>query len=192
MAAQYMFRQWCCIWTNWGNGKEQVSTEGCIFKIKSTFVMLTVSGQQHSFSTHERMFFWKFSRQKMSEGTRNPNLRIHGKCSNPTIWAFRARYLLSHVCEYWIWWYRYFLNNVSIWNVNCVQATAFIFDTRTDVLLKVTNFLRQKMSRPEGDSNPQHSDSYRMLKPLELSGPGICCPIFVNTGSGGIEIIKIK
>ena len=25
-----------------------------------------------------------------------------------TIWAIRARHLLSHVVEYWLWWYRYF------------------------------------------------------------------------------------
>ena len=50
-----------------------------------------------------------------------------------------------------------------LWNVNCEWATAFIFYTRTDVLVKVSKFLRQKMSRPERDSNPQPSDSCRML-----------------------------
>ena len=34
------------------------------------------------------------------------------------------------------------------WNVNCAWATAFIFDTRIGVLVKVSNFLRQKLSRP--------------------------------------------
>ena len=58
---------------------------------------------------------------------------------------------------------RYFLCKVNIWYVNCARATAFIFDTRTGVLVKVSKFLRQKMSRPEGDSNPQPSDSCRML-----------------------------
>ena len=29
------------------------------FEVKLTFEMLTVRGQQHSFSTHERMFLWK-------------------------------------------------------------------------------------------------------------------------------------
>ena len=55
------------------------------------------------------------------------------------------------------------LSKVNIWNANCVQATAFIFDTPAGVLVKVSKFLRQKMSRPEGDSNPQCSDSCRML-----------------------------
>ena len=30
-----------------------------IFEVKLTFEMLTVRGQQHSFSTHERVFLWK-------------------------------------------------------------------------------------------------------------------------------------
>ena len=34
-----------------------------------------------------------------------------------TIWAIRARHLLSHVFEYWLWRYRYFLCKVSIFEV---------------------------------------------------------------------------
>ena len=49
---------------------------------------------------------------------------------------------------------RYFLSKVKIWNVNCAQATAFIFNTRTGVLVKVSKFLRQKMYRPGVDANP--------------------------------------
>ena len=76
-----------------------------------------------------------------------------------TIWAVGARYFLSHVLEHWLWWYRYFLCKLNMWNANCVRATAFIFNTRTDVLVKVLKFFRQKLSRPEGDTNP---DNYRM------------------------------
>ena len=43
----------------------------------------------------------------------------------------RARYLLFHVFEYWLWRYRYFQSKVNMWNVNCSRATAFIFDTRS-------------------------------------------------------------
>ena len=39
---------------------------------------------------------------------------------------------------------KYFLSKVNIWNVKYVRATAFIFDTRTGVLVKVSKFLRQK------------------------------------------------
>ena len=78
-----------------------------------------------------------------------------------TIWAIRARHLLSDAFEYWLWRHKYFfLSKVNIWNVNCVRATAFIIDTRTDVLAKVSTFFRQNMSRPEGDSNSQISDSW--------------------------------
>ena len=48
------------------------------------------------------------------------------------------------------------------------------------------------MSRPEGDSNPQPSYSCRMLQPIELSGPDICCRMLLNTGSDGIDIFKVK
>ena len=48
-----------------------------------------------------------------------------------TYWAIRARHLLSHVFEYWLWQCRYYWSKVNIWNVNCARATALIFDTRT-------------------------------------------------------------
>ena len=38
----------------------------------------------------------------------------------------------------------------------------------------------------------QPSDPCRMLKVFELSGPGICCPMFFNAGFGGIDIFKVK
>ena len=57
------------------------------FLVKLTFEMLTVRGQQHSFSTHERMFLWKcqsFWDRKCLDlwGTRTPNLRIYAEGSN--------------------------------------------------------------------------------------------------------------
>ena len=71
----------------------------------------------------------------------------------------RSWFRVSISCNSWL----YLLSKVNIWNVNFARATAFILDTRTGVLVKVPEFLRQKMSRPEGDSNPQPSDSCRML-----------------------------
>ena len=61
--------------------------EYIIFEEKWTFEMLTVCGQQHSFSTHDRVFFWKcqsFSDRKCLDlrGTRTLNLRIHAECWN--------------------------------------------------------------------------------------------------------------
>ena len=48
-----------------------------------------------------------------------------------TYWAIRARHLLSHVFEYWLWWCRYFWSKVNIWNVDRARATTFIFNTQT-------------------------------------------------------------
>ena len=103
-----------------------------------------------------------FLRQKMSRpgvnGFETENVSIWGGLQPPTfkfmpntiaIWAIRARHLLSHVFEYWLWWHRYFWRKFN-WNFNCVRATSFIFDTRTGVLVKVSKSLRQKLSRPEG------------------------------------------
>ena len=36
-----------------------------------------------------------------------------------------------------------FWSKVNIWNMNCPRAAAFIFDTRTDVLVEVSKCLRQ-------------------------------------------------
>ena len=48
-------------------------------------------------------------------------------------------------------------------------------------------------SRPEENSNPQHSDSCQMFLPFELSGPDVCCTMILSTGSGGIDIwSKVK
>ena len=76
-----------------------------------------------------------------------------------TIWAIRARHLLSHVLNTGSGGIDIFWRKVNIWNVNYARATAFIFDTRTDIFVKVSKFLRQKMCRPERDSNPLPSDS---------------------------------
>ena len=62
----------------------------------------------------------------------------------------------------------YFWSKFNIWNINCARATALIFDTRIDVLVKVSKFLSQKMPRPEADSSPQPLDSCRMLLPFEF------------------------
>ena len=95
-----------------------------------------------------------------------------------TIWAIRARHLLSHIFLYWLGWYRYFWSKINIWKVNCGWITAFIFDTRTDVLVKVSKFLRQKMSRPEGHSNTQPSDSCRRSNYLRYQGQTFAVPCF--------------
>ena len=101
------------IWVN-ASRCQRSNSEGCVLEVKLTFEMLTVRGQQHSFSTHERMFLWKcqsFWDRKCLDlrGTRSRAPTIGFMPNSSTIWATRARHLLSHVLEYWLWWYRYFL-----------------------------------------------------------------------------------
>ena len=79
------------------------------------------------------------------------------------------------------------VRSYKIWNVNCVRSTAFIFDTRTDGLVKVSKFLRQHMSRPQGRT-PNFWIHTKYSKPIEISVPDISCPRFLNNGSGGIDI----
>ena len=86
---------------------------------------------------------------------------------------------------------RYFCDKVNIWNVNCAWVTAFIFDSRTDAFVKGAEDF-EKMSRLQGDLNPQPSDSRRILYLFELSGPDICCPMLLNSGFGGINIFAVK
>ena len=47
-----------------------------------------------------------------------------------------------------------FVCKVNISHAKYAEATSFIFDFRTDVLVKLSYILRQKMLRPEEDSNP--------------------------------------
>ena len=78
-----------------------------------------------------------------------------------------------------------FLSKVNICNVYCARTTSFIFDTRTDVLVKVSECLRQKMSRPERDPNLRmHADYSNHLRHLLFH--------VLNTGSGDIDIFEVK
>ena len=67
--------------------------------------MLTVCGQQHQFSSHERMFFLKVSKFLTTEnvstwgGFETPSFGFMSNALN--IWAIRARHLLSQVSENW-------------------------------------------------------------------------------------------
>ena len=117
-----------------------------IFEVKLTFELLTVHGQQHSFSTHERMFLWKcqsFWDRKCLDlrGTRTPKFRIYAECSNHL--SYQGQTFAVPCFEHWLWRYRYFWSKVNIWTVNCARATAFIFDTQTDVLVKVSRYLQK-------------------------------------------------
>ena len=136
------------------------------FEVKLTFEMLTVRPICNSIHVRhtngcscESVKVFETENVSTWEGHKPPICEFMPNAI--TIWNIRTRYLLSHVLEYWR--YRYFLSKVNIWNVDCARATAFIFDTWTGVLVKVSKFLKQKISLPKGDSNPQPSDSCRMF-----------------------------
>ena len=153
--------------------------------------MLTVRGQQRSFSTRTDVFVKvsHFLRQKNIstwEGLEPPIFRLILNYLN--IWAIRARHLLPHVSKYWLWRYRYFWSKVNTWNAYCARATAFIFDTRNDVLVKVSKILRQKISRPEGDLNPQPSDSIARACGIALGYTGCMRPC--RNMSAGSRLLK--
>ena len=93
-----------------------------VFEVKLTFEMLTLRGQQHSFSVHERVFLWKcqnFWDKKSLDlrGTRTPNLRIHAECSNH--WSYQGQ-IFAVPC---------FLILAQIfWSVNCACTRTYILD----------------------------------------------------------------
>ena len=85
-----------------------------------------------------------------------------------------------------------FYSKVNIWNDNCARATAFIFDTRTDVIVKVSKFLRHKMSRPEGDSNPPTIGFIpKALTIWAIRARHLLLHV-LNTGSGDIYIFEVE
>ena len=77
-----------------------------IFEVKLTFEMLTVCGQQHSFSTQERVLLWKcqsfWDRKCLHlRGTRTPKLWIHAKCSN--LLSYQGQTFAVPCFEHWLW-----------------------------------------------------------------------------------------
>ena len=72
-----------------------------------------------------------------------------------TIWAIRAMHLLSHVFEYWLWWYGYFyLSRVNNWNVN-LRGQQHSFSTHVWVFLwKCQSFWDRKCLDLRGIRTP--------------------------------------
>ena len=139
------------------------------FEVKLTFDMLIVRGQQHSFSTHERVFLWKcqsfWDRKCLYlRGTRAPNLRIHAKCSN--ILSFQGQTFAVPCFEHWLWWYRYFWSKVNIWYVNCARQQ-HSFSTHERVFLwKCQGFWDRKCLDLKGSwtsNHPIHAECSNLL-----------------------------
>ena len=153
--------------------------------------------QQHSFSTHERVFllkchsFWDRKCLDLRE-TRTPNLRIHAECSNHL--SYQGQTFVVPCFEHWLWRHRYFWSKVNIWTVNCARKTAFIFDTRTDVLVKVSKFWdieTENVSTWEGLEPPIFGFMPNALTIWTIRARHLLSHVW-NPGSGGIDIIELK
>ena len=148
-------------------------------------------GQQHSFFDTWTGVLGKVSkllRQKMSRPVAGSNPPTFVFMPNAlTYWAIRARHLLSHIVEYWLWRYRYFWSKVNFWNVNCARATAFIFDTRTSVLGKVSKSWDRKCIDLSGTQTPNLRINAECSDLLSYQGH-----MLLNTGSGGTGIFEVK
>ena len=89
-----------------------------------------------------------------------PRLVLQLSLPNPMKPGVKSRMIEYYTSVIPKWWGSIDIYNIYFWSelnnskLNCARATAFIFDTRTDVLLKVSTFLRQKMSRSGENSNP--------------------------------------
>ena len=68
----------------------------------------------------------------------------------------------------------------NIGNVNFVRGTAFVLDTWKGVLLKASMFLRQKMSRPKWDSNPNLRMHVDCSNHLRYQGQTFAVPYFLT------------
>ena len=143
------------------------------FRVKLTFGKLTVCGIRCAafiFDTRTG-FLWKFLRQKMSRPERDSNPPTSRFMPNAlTNWAIRARHLLSHVCDYWLWRYRYIWSKVIIWNGNCARRNSIHFWHTDGCSCESVKVLRQQKYRPEVDSSPQPSDSCECSNHLSYQG----------------------
>ena len=105
--------------------------------------------------------------------------------------SYWDRHLQSYCLEYWLWWYRYFVCKVTTWNIKCVQST-FIFNSQTDVLEKIAlSFWTENIST-QGALESLTFIYMLYTLPFELMGPDICCPMFLNIGSGCTYIFVCK
>ena len=82
----------------------------------------------------------------------------------------------------------YFRSKLDIWNVNCAWATALISDTWTSVLVESVKFFLDRKYLEPRTRTPNLRIHAECCNHLRYSGPHICCPMFLNTGSGSMYI----
>ena len=89
--------------------------------------------------------------------------------------------------DIYIYW-----SKANIWNINYARATAYIFDTRTDVLVKCQSLWNRKCLDLRGTRTPNLRIHAECSHHLSYQGQTFAVPCFFNTGSGGIDIFKVK
>ena len=104
----------------------------------------------------------------------NPNIRIHANDPSPQLREPDISYSMFWNAGLMLWIFFF----VQL-NLNYALATTLIFDSRTDVLEKVSKILRQKLPRPKGTRNVGFILD---ALPFELPGPdsdvGKCISIY--------------
>ena len=88
-------------------------------KVVLTFEMLTYAGNSIHFrptngSSCESVKVFETENVSTWGGLEPPTFGFMANTLT-IIWVIRARRVLSHVFEYWLWWYRYFWSKVNIW-----------------------------------------------------------------------------
>ena len=108
--------------------------------------MITVRGKKHSFTTHERMFLRKcqiFETDNISTwgGLEPPTFGF--MLTDLTIRAIRARHLLSHYFEHWLWWYRY-LKLMHVRKLGCSQQRVWNIWVTHYINMKLRNWIKNQ------------------------------------------------
>ena len=123
----------------------------CSFEVKLTFEMVTV--RQHLFWIHDHIFLWNCRRFWDKNASIWGELETFGFMSNAlTIWVLSG----PDICSPMFWntgsgGIDIFVVKLPFAMLTVRRATSFIFGSRTDVLVKVSKFLREKIYYTEED-----------------------------------------
>ena len=107
--------------------------------------------------------------------TRTPNLRIHVVCS--MLLSYQGHTFAVPYFEHWLWWYRYFLNKVNIWFVNCGQQHSFSTHERM-FLWKCQSFWDRKYLDLRGTRTPNLRIHAECSNFLSYQGQTFAVPCF--------------
>ena len=163
--------------------------------VRLTFEMATMRGQQHSFFDSRTDVLDKastFFKQKISRPRENLNPRYSDSC--PVLYQLSYRSLTLVVQCFWILALAVesFSFSMLIFELSTlIGQQHWFFDPRIDVLEKVPLFSSQKCSNHRKTWTPTFRFTPNAV-PVELPGPDIWYPMFLKSGTGGIDIYVRK